>query len=109
MFGLAWSILAYPLFKSISFIVAVTNSYFWNRLWVFKSGRGDRGKEFLSFMVVSLIGLAINVGLASYVFLKIPPLFGLSQVLWANAGVLAALIASLIWNFFGYKLFVFHK
>ena len=39
-------------FKTVSFFVAVTNSYFWNKYWGFEAAgtKTDKGKEFVKFL-----------------------------------------------------------
>jgi len=95
-------------FKGISFLVAVTNSYFWNKYWTFES-KVTKKLEFLQFLVVSTIGLFINVGVASFIVNVIGPVGAISPTLWANIGALVAVASSLTWNFLGYKFIVFHK
>ena len=46
-----------------SFAVAVTNNYLWNRLWTFRETRGDLYHQGVRFLVVSLIALALNLGI----------------------------------------------
>jgi len=100
----------FTLFKSISFIVAVTNSFFWNKKWTFgKKGQKDTGREFAQFLLVSVIGLLLNAGLASLIVNLIGPLGGIGLKTWANIGTAAASILVLVWNFLGYKFFVFKK
>lgn len=100
----------YSLFVSIAFMVAVTNSYFWNKYWVFKMGDGEsRPGEFIGFILVNLVGFAINVGSASIVVNKIGAPAGFSPELWANIGAVSAVFISLFWNFLGTKFFVFRK
>lgn len=108
--GLA-SGLPYSLFKGISFLAAVVNSYVWNKHWTFakKEVTKTPWQEFSQFFAVSGLGFVINVGTASFVVNVIGPQFGFSAALWANAGAVIAAFASLTWNFFGYKLFVFRS
>lgn len=111
VFGTATGIL-FSLFKGISFLVAVLNSYVWNKHWTFSSkdeGVGETGKEFVQFFLVSIGGLFVNVGTASFVVNVIGPQFGFSLALWANIGAITAAFGSLAWNFLGYKLIVFKK
>lgn len=58
----------------ISFSIAVTNSYIWNTIWVFKAGRAhSRRKEatrFGKFLVVNVIGLLISS--MTFLFLTTP-------------------------------------
>ena len=42
------------------FVLAATNNYIWNRLWTFHSKNEDIPVEYLSFFIISLIGLGIN-------------------------------------------------
>jgi len=101
------------LLNAIAFAVAVINSYFWNKYWTFKAKEADEpgevAKEFSQFIMVTLIGLAINSGIVFGVTTFIPPFFGLSPELWANLAKVAATGLSLIWNFIGYKFIVFKK
>ena len=89
----------------ISFIF----SFFVNKSFTFKSKGGNAKKQFLYFIVITIIGLWI-----------IQPLIiaGISSLLvttgWASAIILfvakiIATVASLIWNYFFYSRIVFKK
>ncbi len=97
----------FSVFKGASFLTAVTNSYFLNKFWTFGSRLPATLEEYLRFAFFTLIGLLINVAVASFVVSVLGPLFGASPKVWANVGALVATIVSLIWNFFAYKKFVF--
>ncbi|MBU1292201.1 GtrA family protein [Patescibacteria group bacterium] len=97
------------LLNIVSFSIAVFNSYFWNKYWTFKDKDKIEAKEFSQFVIVTLIGLAINSSIIFGVTTLISPMFGLSPELWANLAKAAATGFSLIWNFAGYKFFVFKK
>ena len=94
-------------FKAISFMVAVTNSYFLNKLWTFNKGRDFEKKEFIRFITISLIAFGINVTFFSIFNNFISPLGNISPVLWANISALVATGLTTLINFFGYKRFVF--
>jgi putative flippase GtrA len=108
-FGLAKGT-AYSIFKAVSFIIATVAKYWANKFLAFekKEMSGVR-KEFTQFFIITLIGLGINVGVASFVVNNIGPQFGLSPELWANVGGIAAAIVGFAWNFLGYKFIVFKK
>lgn len=99
------------LLNSTSFSIAVINSYFMNKRWTFQ----DKTKieqvpiKFSAFFIISVIGLVINGLILTSITTYIPAPLGLSAVLWANIAKLMATGFSLIWNFIGYKLFVFKK
>ncbi|MBI2355655.1 MAG: GtrA family protein [Candidatus Doudnabacteria bacterium] len=94
----------------ISFTVAVVNSYFLNKAWAFKDRASEeQGKKFTLFLIVSVIGAIINTATVRIVSTNIDPMFGLSQELWLNAAKVIATGLSLVWNFIGYKVFVFKK
>ncbi len=95
--------------NTVSFLFAMTNSYFWNKVWTFKNEGRATGKNFLQFLVVSGIGWGINTGILVLVTSLVSPLFGLSAGAWANIAKLGAIFISIIWNFFGYKFIVFKK
>ena len=101
----------YSVFKAISFCVAVVNSYLLNKYWTFEAGGATVNKsvEFLKFMVVSVVGVVINVGIATLVVNFVNPMFGFDDLKWANIGAVTATALSLVWNFIGYKLIVFKE
>ena len=97
----------YSGFKGISFVVAVVNSYFWNKYWVFASVGEKQKGEFLKFFIISAIGFGINVGIASFTVNIVGAPAGIASNLWANIGAALAVVFSLMWNFLGYKFLVF--
>ncbi len=102
--------LYFSLFKATSFILAISNSFLWNKFWSFDSKEKDgMGMQFIKFIAVSVVGLIINVSVASYVVNYIGPQWGVSTKVWANVGVLSSVIFNIIWDFYGYKMLVFKK
>lgn len=102
------SIIYYSLYKSVSFIIAAVNSYLWNKFWTFKQETTkSMGKEFLRFLVVTIIGFLINVGIASGIFRYVSPFDGLNIDQWAIVAAIFATAVSMVWNFLGYKFIVF--
>lgn len=108
----------YSVFKAVSFVFGVTNSYFWNKFWTFKKvssvplaseDKKSVSREIWEFFIVSLIGLGLNVTAASLVVNVWGPHFGIGAKLWANVGALCGTLAGLVWNFLGYKLVVFKR
>ena len=99
----------YSVFKSISFSIAVTSSYLWNKYWTFQDFNRPQLKEILKFLFVNAIGFVINVGTASLVVNFVSAPAGIGPQLWANIGAVSSIVISLIWNFIGMKLIVFKK
>ena len=98
------------VFKSFSVMAAIVNSYVWNKFWSFeKKETHGIGEEFTQFLMVSLVGLLLNVGITAFVVNVIGAPAGVAEKTWANIGGLAASILVLTWNFIGYKFFVFKK
>ncbi len=96
--------------NSIAFLAAVTNSYFMNKYWTFGVRDGAQTAEVSKFLSVSLVGLVINsgivYGITTFLVLPLPQI---TPALWENFAKAVATGVSLIWNFIGYKLFVFKK
>ena len=90
--------------NATSFTTALINSYFWNKGWVFL---GSKKSNFITFAVITLIGLSINTGVVYALTTYVPPVIVHSQTLWANVAKLLATGLSLVWNFVGYRLIVF--
>ena len=98
------------LFKAVSFVIAVINSFFWNKYWSFEAGGSDRqGTEFAKYFFITLIGAFLNIGVTWGIVNLMPVVGGFSQLAWDNIAAVAATIVSLIWNFAGYRFFVFRK
>ncbi len=105
----------FALFKAVSFLCSTTNSFFWNKYWTFSGERASHPegaiketKEAASFYVVAAIGWALNVGIATLVKSVEPS--GVAAKVWVNiVAPLAGVAASFLWDFFGYKYFVFKK
>lgn len=89
-----------------SYFIALLNSYLWNKNWVFG---GSKKNNFVTFVVVTLIGLAINTGVVYAITTFVPPVVVSSPELWANLAKVIATMFSLVWNFAGYKVIVFKK
>lgn len=67
-FGLTWIVKEKLRFNKylangIGFCAAVTSNYLINRIWTFHSANIHWGIEFSKFMVVSLIGLCLNMAI----------------------------------------------
>ena len=48
------------LSNSLGFVTAATNNYLWNRVWTFESESQAVAREYISFVVIALIGLGLN-------------------------------------------------
>jgi len=115
----------FSVFKGTSFLAATVNSYFMNKYWTFKDSNKKTVAEASQFLFVSVIGIIINIGVASLVVNFISPisfilkpanyLISFSGItlnnaqIWGNIAALTASFSSMFWNFFGYKLIVFKK
>lgn len=85
----------------LSFAAAVTNSYFLNKHWSFAGARESSkpGLQYISFVVVSLLGMAINTGIV----------VGLAEWVPAIIAKLAAAVVTPAWNFLCYRYLVFRE
>lgn len=107
----------YSIEKSISFMFAVTFSYFINKYWTFQDkSKENEGKKMSQFLLVSFIGMLINVTAATIVvnylqgpLVNIFQLPAIDKKIWGTIGALCGTAMGLGWNFIGYKLWVFKK
>jgi putative flippase GtrA len=96
------------LFNIISFLIAAIHSYLWNKLWTFGvKGKSNIANQFLQFIIVSLVGVLVNSGIIYIITAWISPTDG--RGIWVNIAKIFATVASLVWNFIGYKFIVFKK
>jgi len=97
----------FTVFKSISFMIAVANSYVINHSWTFDGRTGKKSLTQASqFVVVSLVGYVVNVSSASYVATFVPAIHGLESY-WPSIAALVGTACGLASNFLGYKHIVF--
>jgi putative flippase GtrA len=92
---LKWAGLHYLGAAFVSFLVAITNNYWWNRHWTFRGQKGHFAYQGMRFAVVSAVALAANLGI-----LRVLVALGVGKVL-AQA---IAIIAVTPLNFIGNKL-----
>jgi len=93
-----WSIL---LANTISFSVAVINSFLFNKYWTFRQRGGNTYQQLAGFVLVALVGLGLS-DLLVYYFSDI--------VGWNyNLAKLLSIPVVFIWNFFASKKLVFKK
>ena len=95
---LKWAGLHYLGAAFVSFLVAITNNYWWNRHWTFRGQKGHFAYQGMRFAVVSAVALAANLGI-----LRVLVALGVGKVL-AQA---IAIIAVTPLNFIGNKLWSF--
>ncbi|MDX6505694.1 MAG: hypothetical protein QOG06_338 [Gaiellaceae bacterium] len=88
----------YAAAATVSFLVAVTNNYTWNRRWTFHAERGHVGWQGLRFLVVALVAYIANLALLSG-FIA----FGLDKIV---AQAIAVVLVTPL-NFVGNKLWSF--
>jgi dolichyl-phosphate beta-glucosyltransferase len=91
-------------------ILAASNSYFWNKFWVFK--KIDKKGIFADapgFILVTIIGLLINSVIIVLFTSDIRPAFAVSSAGWLNIGKVIATLIGILVDFLGYKFLVFKK
>jgi putative flippase GtrA len=95
---LKWAGLHYLGAAFVSFLVAVSNNYWWNRHWTFRGQRGHFAYQGARFVVVSSVALAANL-----VLLRLFVALGVGKVL---AQAIAIVLVTPL-NFVGNKLWSF--
>lgn len=93
----------YYMFSAvIAFLVAVTNSFIFNKLWTFEEKLNHKVYfKSIKFIVVSVIALLINLVIL-YVLVEY-------FKMWYMAAQLVGIATNLIINFIGNKLWTFQK
>jgi putative flippase GtrA len=87
-------------------LLALTNSYLLNGHWTFKAPARPGGRVG-RFVLVSLIGVSLNTALVVALTHVLPGPAGLTPQLWENLAKALATGGTLLWDFLGYKFFVF--
>src|SRR2546423_8853770 len=95
--GAGWH---YAYAATVSFLVAVTNNYLWNRIWTFRSQRGHVAFQGLRFFTVALVAYGANLGILA-------ALIGLGMNKVVAQAIAIVLVTPL--NFVGNKLWSFAR
>ncbi|MCL4505935.1 MAG: GtrA family protein [Chloroflexi bacterium] len=84
---------------AVAFIVAATNNFIWNRLWVYPESRKHSiWKHFPTFLLVNAVGLFINELILFLFEYPIQNLLG-NAVLGLNLTKAIAAVIVMVWNF----------
>ncbi len=95
------------LAKAISFMLAVTSNFIWNRRWTYPESRSKPlGKQMAQFFVLNLLGLGINLIVFTFVDSLLVPIMDLKLAI-AGAQV-AAVGVALFWNFAANRLVTYN-
>lgn len=89
---------------TISFILAVINNFLLNRHWTFKGLKMKEKsppRQFTFFVMVSIIGLGINLGIM-WILIE-------SFNLWYNWAKVIAILIVTLWNFLANKFWTFRE
>lgn len=94
------------IFFWIAALLAMANSFYWNRLWTFEmKGSKETAKQLRRFFIISLIGTGINSAISTHLFTIIP---GRRSVATAIAKAAAAVVVA-AWNFTGQRFYAFRQ
>lgn len=89
----------YYLYSSVvSFIVSLVFNYILSIKWVFDVSRKQNSKDFILFVVLSIIGLEINQ-LVMYIMVE-------KVNIWYMLSKIVATAIVMIWNFITRKIFI---
>ena len=97
-------------FVVLSFVIATTHSFFWNRFWIFKTKNTDCvKKEYARFFTVTGSVSVLTIFLMHILVNVIGAPQGLDIKMWVNISFALLVPVSFLGNFFGYKIYVFNK
>jgi dolichol-phosphate mannosyltransferase len=91
----------YIVSASIGFTAAVVNNFVLNKYWTFKNRAPEIPRQFLSFFVISVVSLGINLSV----------LYILTEYIgvWYMAAQIVAILVALSNNYLGNKKFTFDR
>ncbi len=99
--GIASGILKIP-----GVLIAIYNSFYWNRRWTFRVLDAKHAhRQLVKFYAVAFIGLALSVLIVSLLSALVP---GHPKRTWAIANAIATVVV-VFWNFTAQKLWTFRR
>lgn len=91
---------------AVAFMLAATNNFVWNILWVYPESRASFWRHFPTFLIVNAVGLGINELILFLFERPIEALFN-SHVIGLNLTKAIAAVIVMMWNFFVNRFFTF--
>jgi len=99
----------FGIFASVAWLTSATNSYFWNKYWTFDKREKPNSAEVILFYAITIGSWLLSVGASTLVY-SAKDLGFTSPAVWTNVvSPIAGFLTAFIWNFLGYKFFVFRK
>jgi len=99
------------LSASISFIVAATNNFYWNKRWTFRGAANNKKMhlQFVQYLIVAGIGFSLNLVILRICVPAFSSAFKLenSAPLVVNLSKVVSTLLVMTWNFLGSKKWVF--
>lgn len=84
----------------ISFSFAVMNSFAFNKLWTFRDGNKDYFRQFIKFLLISLLGLLLNtIFMTLLIYLNI----------WYVFAKIVVIVTVAFWNFSANNFWTFRN
>jgi putative flippase GtrA len=96
-------------FVVIAFVLTVTNSFFWNKFWIFEHKSNQARSEYARFFLVSAVIAFGNTLLIHWWINILGAPTGWDLKVWANLIFLITIPISFLGNYFGYRFLVFKK
>ena len=96
--------------NTISFVLAVTNGFFWNQRWTFRAvGHRRHQEQYAMFVGVNIVGLVINLAIMKSVFFIATGQWQGQQPTGMRFAIakVAATAVVVFWNFFANKHWTF--
>ncbi|MDW3197570.1 MAG: GtrA family protein [Cytophagales bacterium] len=85
--------------NGVGFSLAATNNFYWNKVWTFEDTNVEVTQQYLSFVIVSLIGLGINTLVLIVLEKRMEVNFYFAKIV--------AIMVVVLWNFTMNYLFTF--
>ncbi len=102
--------------QGISFVLAVTNNFIWNRFWTYPESRNKGAPwQLIQFFIINIIGITIRTPLISwldYLFLKLLNQFEINMflenyVISQNLALAGSILIVMLWNYFANRYWTY--
>jgi putative flippase GtrA len=98
------------IFLVATFVLGMTNNFFWNRFWTFELERTyDIKREYKRFFAVCAVSALLNIGLMHLIVNIIGPPSGFDPKIWVNVAIAIVTPVFFLAGFFGFRIFVFNS